>query len=179
MTDLIGGTSPWPRGWGPLFFLVLILVNISSKTVILEESNLTVLIHLEVWITDLLSHWLLKRGASKQVWYLQLPTRLTRFLYRESVADNISIQEMNVTRPARMRPTTRMLSHFNHIRLFVTPHGLQAARLLSPWDSPGQDTGVDCHTLHQGIFWIQRLNPHLMSPALADQFFTSSTTLEA
>ena len=40
-----------------------------------------------------MSHWLLKRGASKQVWYLQIPAILTRFLYTESVVDDISIQE--------------------------------------------------------------------------------------
>ena len=28
--------------------------------------------------------------------------------------------------------------------------GLQSARLLCPWDSPGMNTGVGCHTLLQG-----------------------------
>ena len=32
------------------------------------------------------------------------------------------------------------------------PHGLQPARLLCPWDSPGQNTGVGCHDLLQGTF---------------------------
>ena len=27
------------------------------------------------------------------------------------------------------------------------PHGLQATRLLRPWDSPGKSTGVGCHCL--------------------------------
>ena len=27
-----------------------------------------------------------------------------------------------------------------------------STRLLCPWDSPGQDTGVSCHALLQGIF---------------------------
>ena len=35
-------------------------------------------------------------------------------------------------------------------------HRLQPARLLSPWDSPGKDTGVGFHSLLQGIFLIQR-----------------------
>ena len=30
------------------------------------------------------------------------------------------------------------------------PHALQPARLLCPWDSPGKNTGVRCHTLLQG-----------------------------
>ena len=31
----------------------------------------------------------------------------------------------------------------------VRPHGLQPARLLRPWDSPGKNTGVGCHFLLQ------------------------------
>ena len=30
-----------------------------------------------------------------------------------------------------------------------------------PWDSPGKNTGVDCHSLLQGIFPTQGLNPGL------------------
>ena len=57
---------------------------------------------------------------------------------------------------------------------------------LCPWDSPGKNTGVEkkkkkntgvgCHALFQGIFLTQGSNPHLMSPALAGMFFTTSTT---
>ena len=32
------------------------------------------------------------------------------------------------------------------------PHGLYPTRLLCPWDSPGENTGVGCHSLLQGIF---------------------------
>ena len=35
------------------------------------------------------------------------------------------------------------------------PHKLQPARFLSPWASPGKNTGVGCHALLQGIFSIQ------------------------
>ena len=41
---------------------------------------------------------------------------------------------------------------------FVTgerPHGLEPARLLCPWDSPGKNTGVGCYALLQGIFPTQ------------------------
>ena len=41
-------------------------------------------------------------------------------------------------------------------------HGLQPARLLCPWDSPGEDTGVGCHALLQGIFPTQGWNPGLL-----------------
>ena len=41
------------------------------------------------------------------------------------------------------------------------PHGLQPARLLSLWDSPGKNTGVGCHSHLQGIFPTQGSNPGL------------------
>ena len=42
------------------------------------------------------------------------------------------------------------------------PHGLQPARLLCPWDSPGKSTRVGCHFLLQGIFQTQGLNLGLL-----------------
>ena len=36
------------------------------------------------------------------------------------------------------------------------------ARLLCPWDSPGQNTGVGCHALLQGMSSSQGLNPGLL-----------------
>ena len=49
----------------------------------------------------------------------------------------------------------------SRVRLFVTPQGLQPARLLCPWDSPGQNTAVGCHALLQGIFPTQGSNSGL------------------
>ena len=69
-----------------------------------------------------------------------------------------------------------MLSHFIHVWLVAT---IWTARLHCSWDSPGKNTGVGCHTLLQQIFPIQGLNPHLLCPALADKFFTTSGTWEA
>ena len=45
----------------------------------------------------------------------------------------------------------------------LLPYGLKPARLLCPWDSPGKNTGMGCHTLLQEIFLTQGLNPHLLS----------------
>ena len=47
------------------------------------------------------------------------------------------------------------------------------------WDSPGKNTGVDCHFLLQGIFSTQETNPCLLSSALAGRVFTASITREA
>ena len=44
----------------------------------------------------------------------------------------------------------------------LRPHGLQPARLLDPWNSPGQNTGVGSHSILQGIFPAQGLNPGLL-----------------
>ena len=45
---------------------------------------------------------------------------------------------------------------------FLQPHGLQPTRLLCPWNSPGQNTGVGCHSLLHGIFPTQGSNPGLL-----------------
>ena len=44
----------------------------------------------------------------------------------------------------------------------VRPYGLQPARFLCPWDSPGKNTGVGCHALLQGIFLTHGLNQCLL-----------------
>ena len=44
----------------------------------------------------------------------------------------------------------------SHVQLSVP------ARLLSPWDSPGKNTGVGCHALLQGVFLTQGSNPGLL-----------------
>ena len=46
----------------------------------------------------------------------------------------------------------------------VRHYGSQSSRLLCTWDSPGKNTGVDCHALLQGIFPTQRSNRRLLSP---------------
>ena len=62
----------------------------------------------------------------------------------------------------------------------VQPYGLQPVRLLCPWDSPGQNTGVGCHALLQGIFLTQGSKLRLSClPALAGRVFTISATWEA
>ena len=64
----------------------------------------------------------------------------------------------------------------------LQPHGLYAARLLCPWDSPGKNTGVCCHSLIQGMFPTQGWILHLLCllpPALAGRFFSTSTTWKA
>ena len=49
---------------------------------------------------------------------------------------------------------------------FLRPPGLLSARLLCPWDSPGKNMGVDCHSLLQNIFLIQGSIPSLLHCSL-------------
>ena len=55
----------------------------------------------------------------------------------------------------------RVLSPISRVRP-VTPGAVASpSRLLCPWDSPGGNTGGDCHALLQRIFPTQGSNPHL------------------
>ena len=46
-------------------------------------------------------------------------------------------------------------------------------RLLSPWDSPGKNTGVRCHLLLQGIFPTQGSNPPFCVSCIVGGFCTA------
>ena len=50
-------------------------------------------------------------------------------------------------------------------------HGLEPSRLLCPWDSPGKNTGVDCHAIPQGN--LPDLRIELGSLALQADFLLS------
>ena len=44
----------------------------------------------------------------------------------------------------------------------LQPHGLLPGRPLCPWNSPGKDTGVGCHSLLQKIFPTPGSNPSFL-----------------
>ena len=46
--------------------------------------------------------------------------------------------------------------------IFCDPRGLQTTRHLCPWNFPGKNTRVGCHSLLQGIFLSHGLNPGLL-----------------
>ena len=54
---------------------------------------------------------------------------------------------------------------------------MQPTRLLCPWNSPGKNTGVGCHSLLQGIFPTQGLNLGFLHCTwvshIAGRFFTT------
>ena len=61
----------------------------------------------------------------------------------------------------------------------VRSHGLQPARLLYPWDSPGKNIGVGCCAQAQRTFRTQGSHLQLLSPALTVRFLTTSATWDA
>ena len=44
----------------------------------------------------------------------------------------------------------------------LRPYGLEPTRLLCPWNSPGKNSGMGCHSLLQGFFLTQGLNLGLL-----------------
>ena len=58
--------------------------------------------------------------------------------------------------------TVVAVQSLSHVQLFFQLPGLQPARILCPWDFPGKNPGVDCHSPLQGIFPIQVLNSCLL-----------------
>ena len=62
--------------------------------------------------------------------------------------------------------------------LTLQSHGLQLARLLCPWDSPGKNTGVGCMPSSRESSQFRDGTTSLKSPALAGGFITTSATWE-
>ena len=69
----------------------------------------------------------------------------------------------------------RVLSH-SVMSNSLQPHGLQPARFLYPWNSPGKDTGVGYHSPLQGIFTTRHQTRVF---CIAARFFTIWATREA
>ena len=67
-----------------------------------------------------------------------------------------NLSENQVIPIASFWPAIIKWKALSHVQLFVT-HGLH-----SPWNSPGQNTGVSSLSLLQGIFPIQGSNPDLL-----------------
>ena len=76
-------------------------------------------------------------------------------------------------------PCVRACSVISVLSNSLRPNGLQPARLLCPWGSPGKDTGVGCHALLQR--WTLQIafeNLHrLMAAAAAAKSLQSCPTL--
>ena len=66
-----------------------------------------------------------------------------------------------VTRSQKPSSCLCVCESLSPVWLFATPRTVPT-RLLCPWNSPGKNTGVDCHSLLQRIFPAQGSNPGLL-----------------
>ena len=78
-------------------------------------------------------------------------------------------QEVLLVMLSFFRNISSIPSQWEKVKVSVTqfcltlwPHGLQPVRLLCPWGSPGKNTRMCSHSLLQGIFLSQGLNPGLL-----------------
>ena len=78
---------------------------------------------------------------------------LLHMLRRKNLCMKIKVIKMN--------HGLHVIAVLSHVQL-LQPCGLQPARLLSSWDSPGKNTGVSWHALLHGIFPTQQSNPGLL-----------------
>ena len=60
-----------------------------------------------------------------------------------------------------MLPESQSVSHSVMSNSLQT-HGLKPTGLLCPWNSPGKNPRMDCHSLLQGIFPTQGSNTVLL-----------------
>ena len=98
-----------------------------------------------------------------------LPKRLTFIEWQKDMGCILGHVTWQLWRFTLVEDAIAVLSHFSSVqslslvRLFATSvmskslwqFGLQPTTLISPWDSPGKNTGVDCHALLQGIVLAQ------------------------
>ena len=110
-------------------------------------------------ITIILSHTVnLAKFLKRQSWVLfqTLVVIYQRYSYsylteQETEAQKIGTEGQFLTcLAAQTSPTLR-------------PCGLRPTRLLCPWDFPGKNTGVGCHSLLQRIFLTQGSNTGLLN----------------
>ena len=82
-------------------------------------------------------------------------------------------------RDRNSQPCMRTCSVTQPCRTLCDPMDCSPAGSSVHGDPPGKNTGGGCHILLWGIFPIRGSNPCLVSPALADGFFTTRATREA
>ena len=71
-------------------------------------------------------------------------------------------------------PESESVSH-SAVSSSLRPHGLHPSKLLCPWNSPGKNTGVGCHSLLEGIFPTQGIIPK--SPMLQADSLPSEASI--
>ena len=88
----------------------------------------------------------------------QTPEKL-RFLSFTSLKDNQITRALELKSKCQFHQCVCVCSVISNS---LQPHGLQATRLLCPWNFPGKNAGAGCHFLLQGIFLIYGSKQHLL-----------------
>ena len=71
-------------------------------------------------------------------------------------------QSQRKAMPKNAQITTQLHSSHTLVSCSVMSNSFTTSRPLCPWDCPGQNTGVGCHFLLEGIFLAQGSNPSLL-----------------
>ena len=99
---------------------------------------------------DAQHHWLLEKYKSKLQWGIT------------SLQSAKNVQTINAGKGVKREPSCTVGMNACVSRSVMSDslwvHGLKPIRLFYPWNSPGKNTGVGCHSLLQGIFPTQGLN---------------------
>ena len=95
--------------------------------------------------------------------YARLCNKIHKIM--EEIKLGINIQtpiQWHIGKKKKIRDDTKSESVGHSVKSdsFQT-HGLQPSRLLSPWNSPGKNTGIGCHLLLQETFPTQESDPRL------------------
>ena len=132
----------------------------NSKEGVIAETGV---IRKEVRLGLILIKWAGGRGGRTSQTYLQILCFTKQPSHSEKRFSTGQYRPIGLknTLGQWMQRSVGVVKLLGHVRL-LRPHGLWPARLLCPWDSPGKNTGVGCHSLLQGIFLTQELNPGLL-----------------
>ena len=68
-------------------------------------------------------------------------------------SSDVTSEEVSVTLPLRSKLTESV--SWSIVFDFLWPCGLEPARLLCPWNFPGKNSGVGCHSFLQGSSWLR------------------------
>ena len=90
-------------------------------------------------------------------------TPSSSFKYLLNVSSSMSIMIKNGHVP--------VLSLFSRVQLFCDPMDCRQPGSSVHGDSPGKNTGVDCHAPLLGIFPTQGSNPSLLGSCITGRFF--------
>ena len=126
-----------------------LIIGATASGIFIPSNECSGLISFKIDWFDLLAH----QGTVNNL--------LQHYNFKASI---IWVSALFMVQLSHLYMTARKIMHvFSHsvVSSSLQLHGLQLAKLLCPWDFPGNNTAVGCHSLLQGIFPTQGSNLHL------------------